>query len=68
MSFQSYETDSLAIGSRSRAFLGMGTWSRSDYLMDIDFSGRVMNNFGTREGGGALYNTMNILNASGLLI
>lgn len=59
----------LAMGSRSGAFLGMGTWSRSDYLMDIDLSGwRDMNNFGARECGGALYNTMNILNASGLLI
>lgn len=43
----------LAMGSRSGAFLGMGTWSRSDYLMDIDLSGwRDMNNFGARECGG----------------
>lgn len=69
MSSQSYETDSLAMGSRSRAFLGMGTWSRSDYLMDIDFSGwRGMNNFEARDCGDVLYNTINILNASGLLI
>lgn len=41
------------MGSRSGAFLGMGTWSRSDYLMDIDLSGwRDMNNFGARECGG----------------
>lgn len=69
MPSQSYETDSLGMGSRSRAFFGMGTWRRSDYLMHIDFSGwRGRNNFEARDCGGVLYNTINILNASGLPI